>query len=268
MKSLVTLLIISSSFFILSSCTATAPIQSARVKSTFSVGAVTFYNHFDHKIYRQHEGFNDSTLYNTVSISHDSEHGEMKTLIRPNIKLGFSDKFEMSGFIVPFFPFFLHFEGTMKLALLDKGTNKLFRNIAIAGFVGGSGTTTEWDGYNNFWLGAVFGTHKKKNTWYDLELVFMPTLSIHGKEFGSDCNGIIYVDDKSLDLTFGLIYSLLDNRIELSGSVTTRIFLDNNLTFKDEPEFGVYHQIIEEDISNWAFHASLLFNFGKPKIRD
>lgn len=135
------------------------------------------------------------------------------------ITLGFHNRLELSGVVLPYIRYGVIWQGNIKLALFTLGEEQRFRNMAAALFAGTAGYKGEHEDKSNYYAGLSIGSVTRCGPG-EVELVVQSSAS-YEEEIGFEDNGrytiywlqpafgIIYRPEKLriIELNFGINYS-------------------------------------------------------------
>lgn len=248
-------------FTMLFSCAPIPMIQSSRITGRAGIGV--HYTPQSHTIeetavYKCCPGsYCDSAGFHRTQGALDDSHMPFRTYLR----FGLKNRLELMSSIQPSHFFLLSVKGNLKVAIFETGTDKLFKNIALAAFGGGDWIPTEWDEGKNAWCGLITGTHHTfNNRNLDLELVCMTYGSHYSLRTHPDGPPEGYFAYNTANISLGCIMRPFKNTfLELNTGITYRKVLDKRSLISPIP--GYNYSLQSYEISKFTVEP-LLYQVG------
>jgi len=178
----------------------------------------------------------DSAGFHRTQGTLDDSH----MLFRTYLRFGLKNRVELMSSIQPTHFFSMSIKGNLKFAIYETGTDKLFKNIALAAFGGGDWIPTEWDEGKNAWGGLITGTHHTfDNRNLDLELVCMTYGSHYSLRTHPDGPPRAYFSYNTVNISLGcILLPFKNNFLQLNTGITYRKVLDKRSLISPLPEYS------------------------------
>lgn len=257
---------------VLFSCAPIPMIQSSRVTGRAGIGV--HYTPESHTIEETSTYkcsplglYCDSTgFHHTQGRLDDDSYMNLRTYLRFGIK----NKVELMSSIQPSHYFLLSIKGNLKVAIYETGTDKLFKNIALAAFGGGDWIPTEWDEGKNAWGGLITGTHHTfDNRNLDLELVCMTYGSHYSLRTHPDGPPKGYFAYTTTNISLGCIMRpFKKNFLQLNTGITYRKVINKRTLISPIPVYSTHlesYEISKFTIEPLLYQIGLLLYFPDRK---
>jgi hypothetical protein len=240
-------------------------LQSARVKSGFSIGANGTFNSLKSDLVLDtiiQKPYRDETNpYDTIRKTPGS--AESTVFINPlYLRFGIADRVEISGSLLPYF-FYGYLTGNLKIFIQEHGTPQLFHNVSYAVFGGGNAGTFERDEFLSAWAGVILSTRQIiKNS--ELELIFQPSYFWQRVE-NELLPGYEKATIQGLQVNAGAIYTLFsNNRVNLGitagGALRRDLSNVSRIYYSDQ---YISEQNNAKTFSWWTVQWGLFAHFNK-----
>jgi hypothetical protein len=177
----------------------------------------------------------------------------------PELHFGIAHRVEIAGYVLPpLGEFLINASLSMKIALFDVGSYRLFNNCSVALFGGGKAMFGEWDRIQFANGGFIAGTRMPVAKG-ELELIWMESgfyNRLHSSSPG--CGPGITLKEKGLDNSIGIVYWPFNNRLlQTNIGMTIRTPFTRSLNSTGTASYLI------SDISPIIFQGSLCLNIAR-----